>query len=355
MRIQRIPGLEVTIIVNGQRLREYTHENEAPTEATEATCYIESKPNTRFQVLVSVGPLAQFEQGECFLIPVNIDGENPSSTNSILELKRKPSDSRGVQSYNIRGATRVKGDELYLYNYCFADLDISEDARLADIDSARKTKLAKLGEIDVALTRIIKKGLSKPASKGRKATDMGTVPEKALKGKAISQQIKFVYVTVLGGTIADVSRLDRGESYGPSTVWNSTSLDKKPFATFRFKYRSIDSLKALGVVPRSPSPIPLEDRSIDDLTANELRERLREQEVNRQCFPYERSTNGQQALNRRIKQEKVKREFNDITTAGDTDGDDDVVVVGGRVSKRSRLGNGNNGGEIEVIELSDNE
>jgi hypothetical protein len=69
---------------------------------------------------------------------------------------------------------------------------------------------------------------------------------------------------------------------------------KKAFAVWTFKYRSkgitsvisIEAIRAnkcsltaalqsLLIVPRSPSPVPLEDRDVDTLTPEEMRELLR--------------------------------------------------------------------------------
>jgi hypothetical protein len=42
---------------------------------------------------------------------------------------------------------------------------------------------------------------------------------------------------------------------------------------------SLDALKSLMVIPRSPSPVPLEDRDIATLTEAEMRELLQRQRV----------------------------------------------------------------------------
>jgi hypothetical protein len=82
------------------------------------------------------------------------------------------------------------------------------------------------------------------------------------------------------------------------TFSNFSHVDRNqmPFATFVFKYRSggrdssdtsyalhlilsLDALKSLMVIPRSPSPVPLEDRDIATLTEAEMRELLKRQRV----------------------------------------------------------------------------
>lgn len=47
----------------------------------------------------------------------------------------------------------------------------------------------------------------------------------------------------------------------------------------RLNSKIIAALQQLMIIPRSPSPVPLEQRSIDDLTAEEARELVRRQNV----------------------------------------------------------------------------
>jgi hypothetical protein len=45
-----------------------------------------------------------------------------------------------------------------------------------------------------------------------------------------------------------------------------------------------ENLKALLIIPRSPSPVPLEDRDVDSLNASEMRELLKRQKVRRRLL-----------------------------------------------------------------------
>jgi len=89
----------------------------------------------------------------------------------------------------------------------------------------------------------------------------------------------------------------------PRGTWvGSEYLDGKdrPFAVFNFKYRSrsattlriiarfeadschlptSEALQDLRIIPRTPTPVPLEDRPLEELTAEEMRELLRRQRV----------------------------------------------------------------------------
>ncbi|KAI8934336.1 hypothetical protein NX059_009072 [Plenodomus lindquistii] len=50
----------------------------------------------------------------------------------------------------------------------------------------------------------------------------------------------------------------------------------KPFAVFEFKYRSEEALKSLRIIPRTPSPVPLEDRPEEELSNEEKLELIRQ-------------------------------------------------------------------------------
>ena len=75
-------------------------------------------------------------------------------------------------------------------------------------------------------------------------------------------------------------------------------VDDNPFATYVFYYRSLgmkifpefcqllllisapaDALKALMIIPRTPTPLPLERRNSEDLTADERLELIRRLKV----------------------------------------------------------------------------
>lgn len=81
------------------------------------------------------------------------------------------------------------------------------------------------------------------------------VPERALKGKAISHSVKF------GSAIA----------IAPKKACETLYVDhtETPAATFIFYYRSEQALKSLMIIPRTPSPPPIEE--IDELTPGKVR------------------------------------------------------------------------------------
>lgn len=93
-----------------------------------------------------------------------------------------------------------------------------------------------------------------------------------------------------------------------------------------------EDLQVEGIISRSPSPVPLEDRDRSTLTADELRQLLEQRE--------------QEMLHlSRIKTEKRERS----TTVVD-EGDDGEVTITHRSSKRHRTFQDSG---VEVVDLTD--
>jgi hypothetical protein len=113
---------------------------------------------------------------------------------------------------------------------------------------------------------------------------------------------------------------------------------------FRFEYRSQKSLKELLVIPRTPSPVPLEERLIEELSIEELRELTRRQkalvEAARLRIKEEQDLSKPQSLHAaQMIPGHVKR-------GGDHEGEAGPIGSAQKKQKRSDV-------EIEVIDLLD--
>lgn len=89
------------------------------------------------------------------------------------------------------------------------------------------------------------------------------VPEKALKGQPI----------------------DMTAGYGSATAieWRKSAQCQragKPLAKFVLKYRSRRALQLLDLIPTTPEPEPLEERNIDTLNPEEMRQLLTQMRQN---------------------------------------------------------------------------
>lgn len=100
------------------------------------------------------------------------------------------------------------------------------------------------------------------------------------------------------------------------------------------------ALQSLGLLPRSPSPIPLEDRSIEDLSLQEARELLRRQQG--------RLASNEASVKREGIKREIKRERIEYGDDNDNDGGGGIEIVD-RPEKRRRLNA--NGAGTDVIDL----
>ncbi|KAF1970558.1 hypothetical protein BU23DRAFT_570717 [Bimuria novae-zelandiae CBS 107.79] len=135
------------------------------------------------------------------------------------------------------------------------------------------------------------------------------MPEKALKGRALSKQTEF----------------GRQETIQPFTTMKVTELyGGKPFVEISFK---------------SPSPVPLEDRDVDSLNPQEMRELLRLQKERERAA-------------KKVKRELGHRLTRSIVADGDADDDDEVSFAASGPSKRAKLPATVNDQGVETIHLT---
>ncbi|KAI7562134.1 hypothetical protein KC343_g6154 [Hortaea werneckii] len=211
----------------------------------------------------------------------------------------------------------------------FADLTTSETN-----DDASKwldvQKVKSLGEIKINF-RWCRKGKTTPAERANlhvRYSGQNAIPEKCLKGRAISSQ------AVLGAG---------KPCTGHSSIHATYPYGKQPFATYVFRYRSHRDLQIEGIIPRSPSPEPgvrLEERDPATLSAEEARELVR---ILRER--HGRRIQVKDEIRDEIKREGAKRANSQIAAVED---DDDLTVLSeGRSSKRMR------GATDEVVDCID--
>jgi hypothetical protein len=77
-------------------------------------------------------------------------------------------------------------------------------------------------------------------------------------------------------------RLREAKAAPSGTVWNGESIDDGPYSTFTFLYRSKTALQILGVLPRTPSPVLLEDKDSATLDREQLVQFARRQQTQRE-------------------------------------------------------------------------
>ncbi|RMY79831.1 hypothetical protein D0864_08916 [Hortaea werneckii] len=286
-----VPGLTVSIDVAGQDLSEYDGDDAQHASSNTVTKYIEAVSGAEFAI--------------SYRIDTNVFEYSDHAIVAFSGLREH------IRHHIER---RMNGDSVYRA-MMFSDLTTSE----AEVNRGLFSKIKTLGTIVVEwyTGRVVPyRGSVMPSSFIGATLVDGRVPEKNLKGQAITHQ------TVYG---RDFKRP------------NHPTLDiqpiGEPFAKFRFRYRSHAALQSMGILPRSPSPVPLEDRDIEDLNPEEMRELLRRQQRQRKS--------SEAPIKREIKRERM--EFEDE----DDDGDDVEIVD--QPEKKRRLDVDNAG--TEVVDL----
>ncbi|CAN9285288.1 hypothetical protein CC77DRAFT_1096792 [Alternaria alternata] len=299
------PGLEVKVCVVGQQLHEYDDEDATLKTITK---YIEARSDCKFVVTAIFRP--PFSTRYHVRAQLSIDGVSVAKTFCEREkLLQKQIEMSGHRSQ--RNGEWVKQD------FCFAKLNIVEEAH-GPVPSAAvlKQTLSTKGRITIAFQFIESYqdlGLDPrpPSNRRHELEALKEIPEKALKGDALSHQ-----------AVLSAPRTCHAGSFSfPGRHYKF--VDQEPFATFHFKYRSLASLKTLRILKiTEPTSVPLEDRPEEDLTPAELREllrRVRQREGESESIKQEVSTTA------RVKRERT------------IDDKDDVIYVETRQSKRPRM------------------
>ena len=112
-----------------------------------------------------------------------------------------------------------------------------------------------------------------------------------------------------------------------------------------------DALKQLLVIPRSPSPPPLEERDPEDLTPAEARELIRRQKV---CQSLQKETfraNEGQARLKELKPVKKEEESSKKRNRASTIGPAHPTKVARTARGQSHLESGDSGDDVEVVKV----
>ncbi|KAI5239392.1 hypothetical protein E4T43_06741 [Aureobasidium subglaciale] len=259
--------------------------------------YVESTAGSKFCVRTSLAgmELRDLEAGDCVVVDYLLDGKKVDSIVKRFPLDRHPSfDLRRVR-YRENGSWKQR-------DFMFAELITTEDVS----SSKPRPELKDLGTI----TAEFRVGISEKRkhreksyhdSTNKPTVGHGNIHEKHLKGQAISQQANLESQHTC--LIADPDRLgDSSRIPKLSSVRVEYLNDGEPFATFQFRYRSRRDLQILCLIPRSPSPVPLENRPEESLSREELLELLRRQKALRE---------EQITIKRELKRERVDDDESD--------------------------------------------
>ncbi|KAI8934332.1 hypothetical protein NX059_009068 [Plenodomus lindquistii] len=332
---KELPTLEANIIVDKNALTEFEYDDEEQAPNT-ITKYIESSSGAEFAMRCKLSPPWPDHSLKLVFL---VDGKVMRTGHMFSK------DFKGASCKNTASSKQYcENDIWYIQKFCFSELKIDDSGAAADTD-LMVNSLKGVGEITIRVFRIgnlrevvVSSTPQSNTPQSRKPADVefGNVPEKALKGQAISHR------TGLGPPVALRAEVSRPASF---TRIDYDYLDgrKSPAATFIFKYRSRAALQSLLVIPRSSSPVPLEERDVATLTTEESRkliQRMREREATAKSF----------------KQEKIKRERSGeegSLGSGDlADDNDEISMISSRPKRRRRHPTTIDANGVETIDLT---
>ncbi|KIW09838.1 hypothetical protein PV08_11939 [Exophiala spinifera] len=299
--------LEVTVSSDGRVLPEYTAEPEVVEihraadggNAPTIIKYIESTPGLDFAINFKLLKGIDFGEADQINFITYCDGQSMggrAATRSQYELT-------GSLSLT-RNSMKVQGDNTTTRRFYWKELTTTDEE--PPTGSQGFEKYGQLGTIKVKVWRqktYFRKESTHATTHKPPTLVEDPIPEKALKGRAI------------GATIGLGPALPVPGKTSKRTV-HANVIDSGPLVIFVFLYRTKRDLQILGVIPRTPSPEPLERRDVNTLSVEELKELVGRQQAE--------LTLSRQAVESRVKKErgsKVKTE----TASGD---DNDTVISG---------------------------
>ncbi|KAK5688699.1 hypothetical protein LTS10_000677 [Elasticomyces elasticus] len=314
MKVDSLPGARVTIQVAGQALQEHEDNSDELYIPNFGRCFVEAAAGAEFNIDLAFDHASIKAPSPLDSLACRIYLDGADTTSRVLDIL-----GHGyIRGCLVDGRPETVSGRQYKRSMTFAEL-VTVDG---PVKSIKPETVAELGEVRVELLWFRKAGAPVPCSTqpNFKATVEGGLPEKCLKGRAVSHSAKLGERKAV--TVA-ISSQPGSFPYG-----------EKPFAKYTFKYRSKRDLQIEGVLPRTPSPVPLEERDPDSLTAEEARELVRQM----------RAT---QKDNVQVKREKRERSG----TALDDDDEDDVRASSeSRGRKRQRRSTDS---AIDVVDLMD--
>lgn len=309
---------EISLLVNEQPLHEYDPPNDDNhTNSGEVIKYIEAIEGSTFRIKCTVAPRTLFPTS-LKSVDVQVDGK---FVNGFLIVEQRSGSSE-------RGWTGIRRDQCFKEGGSYVQRPLifkaltttEETMSLEDIK-----KLAKnIGCIHIKIYDVAY--IATHSLKEAPQFDQ-SVPEKALKGRPI----------------------DMTAGYGPVTATERRETCHvhrigKPLANFVLKYRSRRALQLFDLLSTAPEPEPLEERNIDTLNPEEMRQLLTQiREQGSQLSGKHTEIKRAMTLVKEEDDPSMRSSKRQRSTLGDADEDDCVIV---EVKKRRVAPE-----EVDVLDL----
>jgi len=243
--VRFFPGLKVEILVGGEPLPEYMCDDDIQTGSV-ATTYIEAQSGRPFKVKVTYSE--PFSTANAVSMLIFCNGKQAARTFK-----------HGKDLYSHLGHTYSSVPSKKVTNslrqrFYFEELSTTESDSMMDTQLTRVVEDIGTITITFQLAGNVRKVPSKTSGPGRLTTP-DSVPEKAMKGDKKSHAIGL-------GPIEPARR--------PTSFFQWRNIGSDPFARFHFKYRSRETLQALGILSRESTPEAEPDTLENELLLSEV-------------------------------------------------------------------------------------
>ncbi|CAK4033344.1 Hypothetical predicted protein [Lecanosticta acicola] len=241
--VKSLPGFEVAIVVDGKPLAEHM-DKDAPDEERKAIRYIEAVSDKVFEVHIAAKKGIEIK-GDAVTAEIYMDGQYADGPMIEKGANCFSDDIAISRGWDI-SATEVR-------KYCFAAIDTADDKRAFHGEAE---KLKDLGSIRVELEYV--EIISETSTWEEDPKEIGIISEKAL--------------AVQGRSISHAVGMQPAVKVQPFVRWDTRTIDPsgKDNGVITFRYASKASLQYSGIIPRTPSPPPLEDK--EELTPEEVKQ-----------------------------------------------------------------------------------
>ncbi|GAP86541.1 hypothetical protein SAMD00023353_1900340 [Rosellinia necatrix] len=257
--LTEVPGIEVTVNVNGQRATEYADPHASkPSPEVNPSCpvsskYIESIDNAEFSIsLAATNDNVFMWNNTEYRLRADVKVDTKWVSSSLLTRDRGRRTVRGLKQYS--GESR----QWHLRKLKFSPIGTVDNQDVEQVENDAKS-MKGLGLIEVSFDRCVMLHRKNPMSESFTNADSRVVAEKALKGNTVSHSAS------MGGI----------EIIATPRSWECCPVEGHhgPVAIFLFLYRSREGLRQALVIPRTPSPELASrtiSRSVKNMTVSEL-------------------------------------------------------------------------------------
>ncbi|CAI6333665.1 unnamed protein product [Periconia digitata] len=311
------PGLEVTIAVDGKQSKEYN----AGSDTTVNKRFIEAETGKTFGVNIRFSPPFPLR----YAVAAYVTVDDNLRENKIIWAKYLYS----PQGFSIDGVNYHVNSRAYLKPFRFSVLKSVEDSgEPLTEDDVRKLQSVGIITVELLFIDRVVPNSAKPQDILVEKKALGTYNEKAAKGNVISHAASEAQSTQEYDRISGIQYVD-------SNI---------PFATFHFHYRSLEALKSLDIVPRTPDPPNLMDVDEEHLQT------LDRTDLHRMIHHWQRqgrarSSTQDGALQDEGRQQRSQREIQSKKSAIKSEGSDSNIKTEdnseqptSRPSKRQKIG-----------------